>query len=77
MQRVLKQRRLPRQQPRPYKREVEAVAGEKEEVKPEIVGTFPAQRFFDTLALILSKRENVSITVKVTQKEAGTEAAAV
>ena len=34
----------------------------------EIQGTFDAQRFFDTLALILSRRENVKITVKVTQE---------
>lgn len=35
----------------------------------EIKGTFNAQRFFDTLALILSEREKVKITVKVIQKE--------
>lgn len=35
----------------------------------EIQGTFDAQRFFDTLALILSRRENVKITVTVTQEE--------
>lgn len=35
----------------------------------EIKGTFNAQRFFDTLALILSERENAKITVKVTQRE--------
>lgn len=35
----------------------------------EIQGTFDAQRFYDTLALILSRRENVKITVKVTQEE--------
>lgn len=34
----------------------------------EIQGTFNAQRFFDTLALIISQRENVKVTVKVTQK---------
>ena len=34
----------------------------------EVQGTFNAQRFYDTLALILSRRENVKITVKVTQK---------
>ena len=33
----------------------------------EIKGTFNAQRFFETLALILSEREKVKITVKVTQ----------
>jgi len=37
----------------------------KERVQPVITGTFPAQRFFDTLAAILSERENVKITVKV------------
>lgn len=35
----------------------------------EIQGKFNAQRFFDTLALILSEREKVKITVKVTQQE--------
>jgi len=34
----------------------------------EVQGTFDAQRFFDTLALILSRRESVKITVKVTQE---------
>lgn len=41
----------------------------KEKVQPVITGTFPAQRFFDTLAAILSRRENVTITVAVTQQE--------
>lgn len=40
----------------------------KEKVQPVIAGTFPAQRFFDTLAAILSRRENVTITVTVTQE---------
>lgn len=35
----------------------------------EVQGTFNAQRFYDTLALILSRRENVKITVKVTQEQ--------
>ena len=35
----------------------------------EVQGKFNAQRFFDTLALILSEREKVKITVKVTQRE--------
>lgn len=35
----------------------------------EVKGKFDAQRFFDALALILSKREGVKITVKVMQKE--------
>ncbi len=39
-----------------------------EEVKTVVTGTFPAQRFFDTLAAILSRRENVTITVTVTQE---------
>lgn len=34
----------------------------------EVQGTFNVQRFYDTLALILSRRENVKITVKVTQE---------
>lgn len=41
----------------------------------EVQGKFNAQRFFDTLALILSRRENVKITVKVIQREKETEAA--
>lgn len=40
----------------------------KERVQPVITGTFPAKRFFNTLAAILSRRENVTITVKVTQE---------
>ncbi len=31
----------------------------------QVKGTFDAQRFFETLALLLSRRENVSITVTV------------
>lgn len=34
----------------------------------KVQGTFNVQRFYDTLALILSRRENVKITVKVTQE---------
>lgn len=41
----------------------------------EIQGKFNAQKFFDTLALILSERENVKITVKVTQQDPKEEAA--
>ena len=41
---------------------------EKEQVQPVITGTFPAQRFFDTLAAILSRREGVEITVTVKQE---------
>ena len=33
----------------------------------EVQGTFNAQRFFETLALIISQRENVKVTVKVAQ----------
>lgn len=44
------------------------MGAEKEKVQPVITGTFPAQRFFDTLAAILSRRENVTITVKVKQE---------
>ena len=58
MQRDWKEKRLP--PPSQYKREVAAV---------EVKGTFNAQRFFETLALILSERENAKITVKVTQRE--------
>ena len=42
----------------------------------EIQGKFNTQRFFDTLALILSERENAKITVKVTQREKKEEMAA-
>ena len=35
----------------------------------EVQGTFNAQRFFETLALIISQRENVKVTVKVTQTQ--------
>lgn len=41
----------------------------KEAIKAEVIGTFPAQRFFETLAMILSHRENMAITVKVTETE--------
>lgn len=34
----------------------------------EVQGTFNAQRFFETLALIISNRENVKVTVKVTKQ---------
>lgn len=42
----------------------------------EIKGKFNAQRFFDTLALILSERENAKITVTVKQREKEEETAA-
>ena len=42
----------------------------------EVKGTFNVQRFFETLALILSERENAKITVKVTQQEKKEEAPA-
>lgn len=35
----------------------------------KVEGTFDAQRFFDTLALIISQRENVKVTVKVTERQ--------
>lgn len=35
----------------------------------QVVGEFNAQRFFDTLAMLLSKREGVDISVKVTRRE--------
>lgn len=46
------------QRHRPHRREGAAV---------EVQGTFNPQRFYETLALIISKRENVKVTVKVTQ----------
>lgn len=44
------------------------MAAGKEPVKFVLTGTFPAQQFFDALAAILSHRENVIITAKVTKK---------
>lgn len=35
----------------------------------EVQGTFNAQRFFDTLAMIISQRERVNVTVTVKQPE--------
>ena len=35
----------------------------------KVQGTFNAQRFFETLARIISQRENVTVTVKVTPLE--------
>lgn len=35
----------------------------------QVEGTFNAKRFFETLALILSRKENVSITVTVHEKK--------
>lgn len=35
----------------------------------EVQGTFNAQRFFETLALIISQREGMKVTVTVTQPE--------
>ena len=49
---------------------------EREVAAVEVKGTFNAQRFFETLALILSERENAKITVKVTQREKKKEAPA-
>lgn len=37
--------------------------------KLEVQGTFNAQAFFNALALILSKREGVKITVTVKEKD--------
>jgi|GEM_PF-874315 hypothetical protein len=34
----------------------------------QVEGTFNAQRFFDTLAMLISNREGVQVTVKVTQE---------
>lgn len=35
----------------------------------QVEGTFNAQRFFETLALILSQKENLSITVTVHEQK--------
>ena len=37
-------------------------------VMVEVPGKFNAERFFETLALLLSERDHAKITVKVTQK---------
>lgn len=42
----------------------------------EVQGKFNAERFFETLALLLSEREHAKITVKVTQEPAEDEEAA-
>lgn len=42
---------------------------ETEKVETVIHGTFPAQRFFNILAMILSNKYNLDITVKVTQEK--------
>ena len=34
----------------------------------QVEGTFNAQRFFDTLAMLISNREGVQVTVTVTQE---------
>ena len=35
----------------------------------QIEGTFNAKRFFETLALIISRKENLSVTVTVHEEE--------
>lgn len=43
---------------------------EKEQQQSAITfADFPMQKFFDTLAMILSRKYNMEITVKVTKKE--------
>ncbi len=37
----------------------------------KVQGNFNAQRFFDTIARIMSQRTNTNITAKVTRKEEG------
>lgn len=38
--------------------------------EPVVSGTFNAQRFFDTLALIISRREGVKVTATVLEPKA-------
>ena len=38
------------------------------EKKLEVHGEFNAQRFYETLAAIISRKEKVAVTVKVTKK---------
>lgn len=40
----------------------------------EVKGKFDVQRFYDTLALIISQKNNVHVTVKVTQLPKDTQA---
>ena len=40
-----------------------------EEAGVEVVGTFDVKRFYETLAMILSRKENLSITVRVYEKK--------
>lgn len=35
----------------------------------DVQGSFDAKRFFDTLAMIISKREGVKVTVTVKEKK--------
>lgn len=44
------------------------VLGMKEKAQVKVEGVFDVQRFYDTLAMILSSREGVKITVKVTEE---------
>lgn len=39
-----------------------------EKAQVRVEGVFNAQRFYNTLANIISNKENVQVTVKVTQK---------
>lgn len=41
----------------------------KENIKPVIIGEFSAQRFYDILAMILSQKYGVKITVKVSKED--------
>lgn len=52
-----------RQRTTPQPQTAQEVAG------MEVQGTFNAQRFFDTLAMIISQREGVKVTVTVKQPE--------
>ena len=43
----------------------------------QVEGTFNVQRFFETLAMILSRKENLSITVTVHEEQEEPQRAAV
>ena len=43
----------------------------------QVEGTFNAKRFFETLAMILSRKENLSITVTVHEEQEEPQRAAV
>lgn len=65
---------------RTRKSEAQEVAHMKEGIAAagvQVEGTFNVQRFFETLAMILSRKENLSITVTVHEEQEEPQRAAV